>query len=478
MSEPSGPLRTVPPLRHDPPRSRPPGPGSVYRRKGSAGPFVEAEETSTKSPARKRRVPWAARVGRHWQRAWSAVARATGLDADAPFDVMLVAALCVLLCLGLVAVYSSSTVYAERNGGRPYSFLAAQAQWMGLGLVALGCAARTPGAWLRGKAAACYLVTCALLAVVLVPGIGRFVGGARRWLAVGPIAFQPSEVAKLSMVLVLASLFAKGGGARGGVRNVAVPVLLCQLPVALIVVEPDLGTAIVIELILGAMLFASGLRARVLGLLSLAALPMLYHLVVGTPFRLRRVLGYIDPWAFRSTIGYQVTEALISIGSGGLWGVGLGDGKQKLFFLPEAHTDFIFAILAEELGLAGVIVLLCAFATLIVRGAQLAVRSSTPFDRYFALGLTCLVGVPATLNMSVATGLLPTKGLPLPLISYGGSNLLVTLMGIGCLLRIDRSVRRDLRRDAQNVARRDAQPTPRREGQPDAWPDARERGRP
>jgi cell division protein FtsW len=168
---------------------------------------------------------------------------------------------------------------------------------------------------------------------------------------------------------------------------------------------------------------------------------MLYHLIVGTPFRLRRMLGYIDPWAFRSTIGYQVTEALISIGSGGLWGKGLGDGMQKLFFLPEAHTDFIFAILAEELGLAGVLLVLLCFGTLIVRGIALSIAAQAPFDRYLALGLTALVGVPAILNLCVATGLLPTKGLPLPFISYGGSNLLVTLMGMGLLFRIDHTVR-------------------------------------
>lgn len=392
---------------------------------------------------------------RLWQKAaaqsahyWQRVTEALGLSAHAPFDVVLVGALSVLLCLGLVVVYSSSAVYAERNAGDAGHFLRQQALWTVLGLLAMVGASRVPGHWLRRHAAFLYVGTLAMLALVLVPGIGHFVGGARRWLVLGPASCQPSEAAKLSMVVVLATLFAKGGGARAGLRGLMVPVALCQLPVALIVVEPDLGTAIVIELILGALLFASGLRTRVLGMLTLGAMPMLYHLIVGTPFRLRRVLGYIDPWAFRSTIGYQVTEALISIGSGGLWGVGLGDGKQKLFFLPEAHTDFIFAILAEELGLVGVTVLLLAFAAFVVRGAALAIGAEAPFDRYLALGLTALVGIPAVLNLSVATGLLPTKGLPLPLISYGGSNLLVTLCGIGFLLRIDRDQRAAARRRA------------------------------
>ena len=194
----------------------------------------------------------------------------------------------------------------------------------------------------------------------------------------------------------------------------------------------------VIEMLMVLMVFAAGLRPRTLVILALAALPCLYHLIVGTPFRLRRLLSYIDPWAYRSTVGYQVTEALISIGAGGIWGVGLGAGKQKLFFLPEAHTDFIFAILAEELGLVGVTVLLLAFAVLLWRGGRLAMVARDPFDRYLALGLSGLIGIPAVFNVAVSTGLLPTKGLPLPFISYGGSNLVVTMMAVGLLFRIDR----------------------------------------
>lgn len=380
------------------------------------------------------------------------VAQALGIDAPAPFDPWLALSLTVLLSLGLVVVYSSSAVYAERNLGNAMHFLRQQALWTALGLGAMYACAQVPGAWLQRRAGWWFVATLVLLVIVLVPGIGHFVGGARRWLVLGPASCQPSEAAKLSMVVVLASLFAKGGGAEGGLRGLMTPVLLCQLPVCFIVVEPDLGTAIVIELILAALLFASGLRARVLGIMALAALPVLYHLIVGTPFRLRRVLGYIDPWAFRSTIGYQVTEALISIGSGGLWGVGLGDGKQKLFFLPEAHTDFIFAILAEELGLVGVAILLLAFALFVARGMRLAICAQAPFERYLALGLTSLVGIPAVLNLSVATGLLPTKGLPLPFISYGGSNLLVTLMGVGFLWRIDLQQRQQQRQQLPQEA--------------------------
>lgn len=358
-----------------------------------------------------------------------------------PFDPYLALSIAMLLALGLVLVYSSSAVYAARNLNDAHRFLRAQAVWTGLGLVAMLAAACLPGDLLRRRAPWLLGGTLALLAVVLVPGIGRFVGGARRWLVFGPISCQPSEAAKLTCTIVLAQIFSRRGDEPLTAKALLTPVLICQLPVALILLEPDLGTAIVIELILGLMLFAAGLRLRVLLMLFLAAMPMLYHLIVGTPFRLRRMLGYIDPWAFRSTIGYQVTEALISIGSGGLWGKGLGDGMQKLFFLPEAHTDFIFAILAEELGLVGVILVLACFAVVIARGLALSMAAREPFDRYLALGLTALVGVPAILNLCVATGLLPTKGLPLPFISYGGSNLMVTLSAMGLLFRIDANVR-------------------------------------
>ncbi len=220
--------------------------------------------------------------------------------------------------------------------------------------------------------------------------------------------------------------------------SLIIPVLLAQIPVALVLVEPDLGTALVIELIVGAMVFVGGLKIRSLALLSLTALPVFYHFVVGTPFRLRRILGYIDPWAYRDTVGYQITEALIAIGSGGIWGVGVGEGKQRLFFLPEAHTDFVLAILAEELGLVGMLLILSLFCVIVWRGLKIALRAGSTFDGYLAVGLTALIAVPAIFNAGVVTGLLPTKGLPLPLMSFGGSNLLSTLLALGLLMRIYR----------------------------------------
>ncbi len=365
-------------------------------------------------------------------------ARAPGLDG------ILVVTVAALVAMGLVAVYSSSSVYAASRYGDAEHFLKLQAVWCGVGLLAMALTCRVSSATLKRRAGWLFLAAVVLLVLVLVPAVGHRVGGARRWLSLFGATLQPSELAKLSVVVILAAILARRDEqAAGGRPSLFWPVLIVQLPVALILAEPDLGTALVLEIIVAAMVFAAGLRLRTLVIGSFAALPVFYHLVVGTPFRLQRLLSFIDPWAYRSTIGYQVTEALISIGAGGVTGVGLGESKHKLFFLPEAHTDFIFAILAEELGLVGASLLLVCFALLLWRGVRAATRAASSFDAYLGVGLVALIGVPAAFNVCVATGLLPTKGLPLPFLSYGGSDLLANLTAVGLLLRIERDGHQD-----------------------------------
>jgi cell division protein FtsW len=352
---------------------------------------------------------------------------------------MTLGAVGLLLGIGLVAVYSSSSVFAARAYDDAEHFLGLQITWVAVGLVVLAIAARLPSDWLRRRAGWGALMAVVLCTMVLIPGLGHLAGGARRWLDLGLASFQPSELAKVAMVVALAAILAQRQ--RKPVRerpSLLVPILVAQVPVVLILAEPDLGNALVLELIVAVMVFCAGLRLRTLGLVGLAALPVFYSLLVGAPWRLQRVLAFIDPWAYRSTVGYQVTEALISIGSGGLTGVGLGESKHKLFFLPAAHTDFIFAIVAEELGFVGVCAVLAAVAVLVWRGLRAAVRAANSFDAYLAAGLTALIVVPSVFNMCVATGLLPTKGLPLPLVSYGGSNLVATLAAVGLLLRVHR----------------------------------------
>jgi len=367
----------------------------------------------------------------------NAVAVASGGDR------YLIAAAALLVALGLVLVYSSSAVYADHLHHNAEYFLWRQLAFCAAGIVAAVALANISSSFWRQRAS--WLVLGALLTclLVLVPAIGHQAGGQRRWLNLGFFSLQPSELAKIAVVVAVSALLAKREERDTDRRpSLLGPILLAQVFVGLILVESDLGTGLVIELMLAGMLFAAGLRPGALLIAGLAALPVFYHLVVGTPFRLQRLLGYIDPWAYRSSIGYQVTEALISIGSGGIAGVGLGEGKHKLFFLPEAHTDFIFAILGEELGYLGVLLVLVLFGLLVWRAMLAAVRAQDTFDSYLAVGLGLLIGVPAAFNMCVATGLLPTKGLPLPFLSYGGSDLVVNLAAVGILWRIGCGERR------------------------------------
>ncbi len=363
-------------------------------------------------------------------------------SAAVAWDLPTLCAVGLLGGLGLVAVYSSSSVFAARVYGDAEHFLRLQIAWAAIGLVGLTVAARVPSDWLRRRAGWGVLLAVVLCVLVLIPGVGHLAGGARRWLNFGFAGFQPSEFAKVAVVVGLAAVLAhRERKARAERVSLLVPVLLAQIPVVLILAEPDLGNALVLELIVAVMVFCAGLRLRTLGLVALGALPVFYSLLVGAPWRLQRVLAFIDPWAYRSTVGYQVTEALISIGSGGVAGVGLGESKHKLFFLPAAHTDFIFAIVAEELGLIGVGVLLLAVGVLVWRGVRAATRAANTFDAYLAAGVSALIVVPSLFNMCVATGMLPTKGLPLPLVSYGGSNLVATLIAVGLVLRVHRDGR-------------------------------------
>lgn len=354
-----------------------------------------------------------------------------------PVDGMLLAAVVALVGTGLVMVYSSSAVFALRTHGSSTYLLEAQAARVALGVLAFWSASRVPRDLLQRYAPWILLGACVLCVAVLIPGIGHAAGGARRWLRLGPLTLQPSELAKIAVVISLSAALAKREAAPAGERRLLPPLLLAQLPVFLIILEPDFGTALVTEALALTLVFVAGLRLRYVFALGLAGLPVIYTMLM-EGYRLKRIIAWLNPIEHRSTIGYQLTEALISIGTGGPLGVGLGESRQKLFFLPEAHTDFVFAIFAEELGFVGVLGLLAAFLLLVHRGARAALSAGSAFDRYLAVGIVALIAIPAVFNLWVVTGLLPTKGLPLPLISYGGSNVVSTLGALGLLAGISR----------------------------------------
>ncbi len=345
----------------------------------------------------------------------------------------------VLALIGLVMVFSASAVVAGNRFQDSIYFLKRHLAWLAFGFLLLQLASRMDYMVWRRLALPALGLTAVLLVLVLVPSIGAMAKGARRWIRMGPISVQPAEMVKLAVVLYLACYLTKREGRLTGfVSGFLPPLAVVGLLAVLLLLEPDLGTVVVVGLVTYAMLFLGG--ARLSHLLSVVpvALAGVVLLVWRSPYRLQRLMTFFDPGKDPTGAGFQVNQSFLAFGSGGAFGVGLGEGQQKLFFLPEAHTDFVLALVGEELGLAGTTAIMTLFGLLVLKGFQIAGRAREPFGRHLALGITLLIGFQALINAGVATGLLPTKGLTLPLVSYGGSSLLVSLLAIGILLNISR----------------------------------------
>jgi cell division protein FtsW len=350
-------------------------------------------------------------------------------------DRWLVGAVLTLTAFGTVMVFSSGAVFAARKYGDATYFLKRELVYAVLGLVAFTVATRVDYAIYRRFAYP--LLGVSILALVVVLKIGSRAGGAIRWFRLGPLSFQPGEMAKLALCVYLASLLArKAEKVRVFSVGFLPPLLVTGLMMGLLLKQPDLGTAAIFGAVALGLLFIAGTRTSYLILAVLVAAPVGWKFIVSTPFRMRRMLAFLDPWAFRRDVGYQITESLISVGSGGVTGLGLGDGRQKLFFLPEAHTDFILSIVGEELGLLGILFVVLGFSLLVWRGLRAALRARDPFGAYLAFGITAMFGLQALVNIGVVLGSLPTKGLPLPFISYGGTSLVMSLFSAGVLANI------------------------------------------
>ena len=350
-------------------------------------------------------------------------------------DRVLVGAVLGLLAFGMVMVYSSGAVFAAKKYGDAAYFLKREMIYALLGLGALSIATRIDYGLYRRLAYPLLFFSIFLLAAVLK--VGSRAGGAIRWFRLGPLSFQPGELAKLALCIYLAALLArKAEKVRVFSIGFLPPLLVTGLMMGLLLKQPDLGTAAIFGAVALGLLFIAGTRTSYLIVAVLVALPTGWKFIVSTPFRMRRMLAFLDPWAFRRDVGYQITESLISVGSGGIAGLGLGDGRQKLFFLPEAHTDFILSIIGEELGLIGVLCIVAGFALLVWRGLRAAVRARDVFGTYLAFGITAMFGLQALVNIGVVLGSLPTKGLPLPFISYGGTSLVMSLFSAGVLANI------------------------------------------
>ena len=339
-----------------------------------------------------------------------------------------------LVAFGLVMVYSASSARAALAAGDPAYYLKRQAVYACVGLAALAVLARVDFRRLRHVAAPLVVASVCLLAAVLV--VGKEVNGARRWLPLGAIDFQPSELAKLALALWLAALLASRRPPRT-LGELARPIgLVVGLSCALILVEPDLGTAIVIAIMAGATLVVSGTPLRVLAGAGGITVAVVLAAIWLEPYRRARVFSFLDPWSDPQGAGFQTVQAMIALGSGGLFGVGLGESVQKIYYLPEASTDMIFAIVGEELGLVGAVAVIAAFAVFAYAGFNIALRCRDPFGKRLAAALTALVCGQAALNLSAVMGLAPLTGIPLPFVSYGGSSLVVALASVGVLLNI------------------------------------------
>ncbi|WP_373001028.1 putative lipid II flippase FtsW [Marinobacter sp.] len=372
---------------------------------------------------------------------------------------MLVISSVALLVMGVVMISSASMDMAAETMGNSYHYVIRQVMFAGLGCLLALVAVNVPVAW--WERSGWLLLGIGLLALVLVlTPLGRTVNGSTRWIPFGLFNIQVSEVAKLCLIAYLAGYVVRR---RDELLNTWAgflkPLVVLGLASVLLVIQPDFGATVVLVTAAAGMIFLSGVRlSRFVPLIgTLAVLGAV--LIVTQPYRLKRVVSYLDPWKDQFDSGYQLTQSLIAFGRGDWGGVGLGNSIQKLFYLPEAHTDFIFAIIAEEFGLLGSLLVLSLFTILVVTGfviARRAEKADMPFGACFAYGLTLLIGLQAGINMAVSTGLLPTKGLTLPLVSYGGSSLMITCVCIGILARVEME-----RLDRERLAREKAGPRKR-----------------
>ncbi|MFC3908978.1 putative lipid II flippase FtsW [Legionella dresdenensis] len=357
------------------------------------------------------------------------------------YDKWLIAAVLGLVIIGLMMVASSSVMISTKDYHNPFHFLIRQCCFLAVGFFVSILAMRIDSSTWEKFSVPLVFICLLMLMVVLIPGIGRVVNGSRRWLALGPIGIQVSEIAKLAMIFYMAGYLVRQQKAISeSIYGFIRPMIVLGLFAVLLLMEPDFGATVVISGTVMALLFLGGVKIRYyIGLLIVVACSLAL-LAVSSPYRMARLTAFLDPWADQFNSGYQLTQSLIAFGRGGWMGVGLGDSVQKLSYLPEAHTDFLFAVVAEELGLLGVLLVLSLYSILVFRGLMIgytAFYQERLFAAYTAYGLTFWLGLQAAINMGVNSGLLPTKGLTLPMLSYGGASIIINCLVIALLLRID-----------------------------------------
>jgi cell division protein FtsW len=360
-------------------------------------------------------------------------------------DAVLLVVIALILAFGIVIVTSAGYIIAAGKFGDGFHYTKKQglAMLVGLGIMYLFSIVQ-PSFW-RRVAPMLMVAAVIVLSLVFVPGVGVEMGGSHRWIRL-PLGFflQPSEFSKFAMIIFIAHSLSKK---KETIKDFAVgflpTILVIGAVVSLVLLQPDFGTGVIIMIVGLSMLFVAGARLQHFLGCGVLFLPFLFQIAVSAQYRLARLKSFLDPWSDPYNAGFQVIQSLLAFGCGGLWGVGIGNGIQKLYYLPQPHTDFIFAVVGEEKGLIVVILLMLLFYVLVCRGLVVSIRARDKFHKLLAFGITCLIGVQVTVNMAVAMDLLPTKGLPLPLVSVGGTSMIVNLAALGILLAVARKAAND-----------------------------------
>ncbi len=359
---------------------------------------------------------------------------------SAIYDIQLLFPVLFLVGIGIVMVYSASSTLAIKKFGNGYFFLKKQALFAFAGVIVLVISRHFPYKYYRMLAYPLLGLSLTLLAIIQFTDLGLSAGGSIRWMKLGSFSFQPSELARIALVIYLAYSMEKKGEQIKNFSVGFVPhVLVLGVFVVLIFIQPDFGSVAILGALTWIMLFIGGVRFSQLFASLLIIIPVGYLFLINAEYRVKRILGFLNPWEFPADEGYQIVHSLMAFGTGGLWGAGIGKGYQKLFYLPEPHTDFIFSVIGEELGLLGVLIIIALYAWIVMRGIAIARKAPDLFGSYLAVGLTIALALQIVVNMGVTLGLLPTKGLTLPLLSYGGTSLLLNMASIGILMNIGAS---------------------------------------
>jgi cell division protein FtsW len=406
----------------------------------SLAPLVGRRSRSPRSPDQLGRLT--AGSGRRGGRSLASVA----LEAPSADAVLLVVIIGVLDLIGLVMVLSASSVVSLRQYGSAWVYFEHQLLWVALGTVAMTLTSRFDYHRWRRLSPFLLGVSLVLLVAVLAPGVGTHVGGSSRWVGAGQLRLQPSELMKLALVVFGASLLSRRHDEIDNRRRTVLPVVLVvAFTSALVMAQPDMGTTLVLACIAFGLLFAASVPMRTMWKLLGASAGLAALFAMAEPYRRARLLSFVNPWAHRSGSGYQVVQSLVGLGSGGVFGLGLGASRAKWGFLPNSYTDFIFSIIGEELGLIGCLLVIGLFLALVLVCLRVARRACDQLGMLLVIGITCWVAAQAVMNMGAATGILPVAGVPLPFVSFGGSSLVIVMAALGIVLNVASRGRRSPR---------------------------------